>query len=366
MKLFYKRQLLTTLDITDASEYGFDTMQLKNMFSNSQVSDVEDDLVAPDRHFDPNMDFVLSMNLQGDPRCGPNSASGRRGSIDRDPWYDSSSSAFYTGWGSLFDVVNTRYGSRFKGLRWNHEYRPRLFKEGSKWVAYAEDNAASDYEDVQDNHMSRWHYWLDNIADTNARDAYKNEGRARQSPYNASNYDAVKRLYKHFVDFQVKAQARMVDLLANELGSSHTLIIYPAQEAGHNHTAAEYTINTHKVTASNAVREIATWDTHGYTNDVRNARAEEQGSRDYFFVIQQGNLSPVDPEDEDYITTRTNRMKGAVENCLDPGRGEDPWEDSFAFWNDWPRRDPNDDPEKRKITHDEQRQYIGRIKAALT
>ena len=157
----------------------------------------------------------------------------------------------------------------------------------------------------------------------------------------------------------------MVNLLANELGSGKTFIIFPAQEAGHNHTAAEYTINTHKVTASNAVREIATWDSHGYTDDVRNARADEQGSRDYFFCIQQGRRTPVDPEDEDHIATRSGRIQAAVENCLDPGRGEDPWEDSFSLWSRWPTGGGSSDPEIREITGAEQLVYVSKVRDGL-
>lgn len=340
-------------------------MQLRNMFSNSQLSDVSDNLRPPDDYFSPDMDFVLSMNLIGEPRCGSNSGRNTRGSIDRDPWYDSPSNAFYNGWNALIEDTEDRYGSRFKGLRWNHEYRPRIFKEGSKWQEYAEDHAASDYQDVQDNRQSEWRYWMDNIAKTHARDAYKNEGRAQENPYRSSNYDTVKRLYRHFVDFQVKAQARMVDIMASKLGSK-PLIIYPAQEAGHNHTAAEYCMDTHKVTASNAVREIATWDTHGYTDTVRNNRAAEQGNRKYFFVIQQGRRTKIDPTHPDHISARSGRIKGNIENCLDPGRGEDPWQDSFALWTKWPTGGGNSDPTLREITDAEQRVYMGKVKDALT
>ena len=125
MKLIYGRSILTTLNIHDASAYGFDTMQLRNMFSNSKLSDVSDDLRAPDEYFSPDMDFVLSLNLIGEPQCGSNSSSKARGSIDRDPWYDNPSHAFYNGWDALIEDVEDRYGSPLQGIALETmNYRP--------------------------------------------------------------------------------------------------------------------------------------------------------------------------------------------------------------------------------------------------
>ena len=192
MKLFYGRQLLKDLNITNPADYGFDTFQLENMFSNATLSDVQNSLQTVDEYFDTEVDFVLSMSLQGEPQCGSNSDSGATGSIGRDPWYNSNSGPFYSGWSSLFDLLDTFYGDRFKGLRWNHEYRPRLFKEGSRWISYAQDNALSAYVDVQSNHLTEWRFYLNNIASTDARDAYLNQNVAQQAPYNSSDYDSVK------------------------------------------------------------------------------------------------------------------------------------------------------------------------------
>ena len=86
----------------------------------------------------------------------------------------------------------------------------RDIQRGHRWVNYAEEHNASDYRDVQDSHLTEWRYWLDNIAKTNPRDAYKNESRARQSPYNSSDYDSVKGPVPELVDFQVGAETRMI------------------------------------------------------------------------------------------------------------------------------------------------------------
>ena len=121
MKLLYGRAIMTTLSIRDALSYGFNTMQLENARSDDDFSDVEDDLNRADTYFNPDMDFVLSLDLQGDSRLGSNSGSGSRGSLDRDPWYDNAGSDFYAGWDAIFDSAQSGYGSRFKGLRWNHD-----------------------------------------------------------------------------------------------------------------------------------------------------------------------------------------------------------------------------------------------------
>ena len=309
MKLIYGRQLLKDLNITDPGDYGFDTFQFVNMHSNSTLDAVENEVGIVDDYYDRAVDFVLSMDLMGDPRCGSNSDSGNRGTIDRD-----------------------------------------------------QDESA--YEDVQDNHQDEWINWMDGIAKNKPRDAYLDRGTARQLPWRTSAYQSVKKVYKHFVDFQCKAEARMVDILAGKLTTSRNLIIYPAQRADRDkgvHTASEYTLNTDLVTASNAIREIATWDTKYYTNSKRNDLAQDQGSRKYFFVIQQGSKD-LPGIGEDRIEPRISRIQGSVENCLDPDKGQNPWQGSFAFWNDWKKNDSDTE----NVTAEEQQRYMNNVRATLT
>ncbi len=382
MKLIYGRQLLVDLKIKDIGDYGFDTIQLENMHSTDGLAAVTKALETPDDFFNPDPDFVLSIDLFGDSRCGENSDSREVGCIERDSWYDSTSNAFYHDWGALFELVDIAYGDRFKGVRWNHEYKPAHFKEGSKWAAYARVHCRSDYDYVQANARTEWEYFLANVAMDHSRDAYLNEGKAAEAPYTTAKYLKVRAVYPHFVDFQVKAQARMVDILCQELGTSHTFIIYPAQRTGHVHTVAEYTLNTNLVTASNAVREIATWDLYSYNNSVRDDLANDQGSRKYFFVIQQGrrDLEPKGGESEEElkkirrerIGARKDRIQAAIENCLDPGEGEDPWGSSFAFWNKWRNVTADDDdsddydiPVNERITKAEQKAYMDEVAEAL-
>ena len=78
-------------------------------------------------------------------------------------------------------------------------------------------------------------------------------------------------------------------------------------------------------------------------------------------MIQQGSKD-LPGDGEDRIEPRINRIQGSVENCLDPGRGRDPWQGSFAFWTDW--REDDDDSEK--VTVAEQRRHMDKVKAALT
>ena len=131
MKLIYGRQLLKDLNITDPGDYGFDTFQFVNMHSNSTLDAVENEVGIVDDYYDRAVDFVLSMDLMGDPRCGSNSDSGNRGTIDRD-----------------------------------------------------QDESA--YEDVQDNHQDEWINWMDGIAKNKPRDAYLDRGTARQLPWQGS------------------------------------------------------------------------------------------------------------------------------------------------------------------------------------
>ena len=372
MKLIYGRGLLVDLDCTDPADYGFDTIQLKNMHSTDGLAAVQSTLVTVDNFFSPDPDFVLSINLFGDSRCGSTSDSEEVGCIERDPWYDNPDHAFYSGWNTLFDLVDTAYSDRFKGVRWNHEYKPAHFKEGSKWAEYARENCEVDYNYVQANALEEWDYFLKNVAMTHSRDAYKNEGRATRAPYTTYEYRKVREVYPHFVDFQAKAQAQMVDILCQKLGSSHTFIIYPAQRTGHVHTVAEYALNTDNVTAGNAVREVATWDTYGYDNDERNKLAHGQGSRKYFFVIQQGRRDLHNGDVRNRISARTNRIQAAIENCLDPDRGQEPWNSSFAFWNKWrhvpadhPDSDNYDIPVDERITKEEQQAYMDEVAEGL-
>ena len=161
----------------------------------------------------------------------------------------------------------------------------------------------------------------------------------------------------------------MVTILAQKLGRSRKLIIYPAQRTGTVHTSAEYTINTDQVTGSNVIREIATWDTHQYTNAVRNSLARGQGSHDYIFALQQAGRDIEDGthpnyHEQDRIFNRKNRVRGIIANCLDPGEGEDPWNDSFAYWNRW--RDKNGSRGNPEITLAQQRDYLAKVRDELT
>ncbi len=362
MKLIYGRGIFVDLNITDAGDYGFDTAQLKNLHSGTPVSKVRSEVTNMDNHFDPNLDFVLSFTPDGDPRMDGGSGVGW---INRDSWYDNANSTFYEDMEDIFDSVTSEYGDRFKGIRWNHEHRPREFREGSKWREYAEDNASSDYRKVRDSRQTEWTKYLTDLAGKHSRDAYKNIGEAQKAPYNTSRYTEVKRLYKHFVDFQCKAQARMMDILAGKLAGNRKVIFYPVQD-GPNlvHAVSEYAVDFSKVTHRNVIGEIGTWDTYNHKIADRNEWAKQQGSRPYFFALQQARDNEEDVADEDHITARTNRVQQTISKCLDPTGAEDPWDDSFAFWNRW--RDEDDKRGDPEITLAEQRAYMNRVRNELT
>ena len=128
MKLLYGRGVLIDLGVHDPAEYGFDTFQLANIHSGSSITGISAEVTNTDEWFTEENDFVLSFTPDGDPRMGSGTGVG---SISRDPWYDNPGADFYADMDSLFDQVTSQYGSRFKGMRWNHEHRPRQFAEGS-------------------------------------------------------------------------------------------------------------------------------------------------------------------------------------------------------------------------------------------
>ena len=127
MKLLYGRGVLKDLGVHDPAEYGFDTFQLENLHSGTAFSKITSEVDDMDDWFTEENDFVLSFTPDGDNHMdgGP-----EVGDIERDPWYDNAGAAFYSDMESLFDQTASEYGSRFKGMRWNHEHKPRQFDGG--------------------------------------------------------------------------------------------------------------------------------------------------------------------------------------------------------------------------------------------
>ena len=363
MRLIYGRGVLMDLDVTDPTDYGFDTFQLANYNNDMPRSDISSEITNMDGYFTDGNDFILSYTPLHDLEMGNGGGEEGIDSIQRDGWYDSPSSPFYADMDSLFDWVHSEYGSRFKGMRWNHEHRPRQFKEGPKWRAYAQEHDPENYALAQSTDASKWLFYRENIAGSHARDAYENIGRALESPYDSTSYNAVKHLYRTFVDFQCQAQARMFDILAQKLVSSRKLIVYAVQRSPIVYSQSEYAVDFREVTHSGVIGEIGTWDLIAQTNAHRNGWAQQQGTKPYFFALQQGGDNTHSSSHENHISNRANRMNSIVSTCLDPDGASDPWSGSFTFWSDW--RDRNGRRGSPEITLPEQRDYMNQIRNAL-
>lgn len=172
----------------------------------------------------------------------------------------------------------------------------------------------------------------------------------------------MKRLYKHFVKFQCKAEARICDILAQKMGSSKKLILYAVQRGPIVHARSEIAVDFRNVTNSNVIGEIGTWDLDRQKNSDRNKWAKQQKSQPYFFALQQGDDNTDREDDKDHITQRTRRLPSIISTCLDPSGAEDPWQNSFAFWNRWRA---NSDPGDPEITVAQQRAYLEALGDAL-
>ncbi len=150
------------LNITRPQDYGFDTFQLGLFFSGATIEDVDDKLVEPDDFFEPNVDFVLTLSLEGETITGTAAV----GSINREDFHDNPDHDFYTDWGTLFQAVhnNNSYRSRFKGIRWNHELQPWRFHLGSAWETYADEHCAAAWAAIQADDDLAWMGWLNALA----------------------------------------------------------------------------------------------------------------------------------------------------------------------------------------------------------
>ena len=359
MKLLYGRAVLieSGLNVPDPGDYNIDTFQLKNLHTGTNVSKVNDEVDSIDGFFTGDPDFILSFTPDNDPYMDSGSGIGY---INRDPWYDNPGSPFYADLEDIFDAVKSEHGSRFKGMRWNHEIRPVSFREGTKWENYAEDNASTDYREVRDYRQTEWGKYKE-LAQNHGRDAYQHVGEADEDPYDTAVYAAVRRLYTHFVDFQCKAQARMVDIMAQKIGSSRKIIFYPVQRGPIVYGVSEYAVDFRKVTQSNVIGEIGTWDLDRQTNQNRRDWASDQGTQPYFFALQHDRNDRDNPGDIDFSAHRTARLNSIISTYRNPSGAENPYGDYFAFWSKW-NSGSKGDP---LFSDAEMRSYMQQVRDAL-
>ena len=116
------------------------------------------------------VDIYLALLLENDGRLFPNHdydpEAVQLEAFNVDSWYDDSNDQFYRDLESVIRGIgdNERAGSRLKGIRWNHEFRPTAWKLGSGWTTYATGHAPADFQRVMQHQVQDWHDWRYAIA----------------------------------------------------------------------------------------------------------------------------------------------------------------------------------------------------------
>ena len=373
LRIFHRWRLLEDLNLTNLSEYGFDSVQLGNQYNTqTATTKVSTDIRNVDNHFDDTVGIVPSFQYWadgGDPIACPNynASASKVGIVARDGWYNNAGSEFYDHFERFVRNVFEAHGSRIKGVRWNHEIGAERFKEGTAWAAYAMANNPQDFQHCASGAgRTAWNRWMRALADEASprlkrHDAYEGDGNSF-APYDTDEYEPIQRLYVNFVDFQVLVEKRMIEIMADRLravDSGLMFVVYtPQQGPDTTYAHSEYTLRLDNVYKSNVVWEISAWH-NGQSRTQWDAWASQpKGSQKYMFALQQ-------TDDGD-----TNEVSGIVDALLDPNldlagnpQAHDPWENSIGFWSDW--RIPEDEDEDEGRSETSQRAYLNELKDAL-
>ncbi len=362
------------------SDYGFDTTQVGKYYSGATLENVNTKVNNMDANLEA-MNFFLALGFQGNdganPHLYPNGYPGNPtpgnliGTVDREAWYDNPNHAFYTDFKGLFSQVVNRWGARMKGVRWNHEIPPWLFKWGPRWVTYAEDNVHSQWQAIQSNEAEndRWQSWLIALSNGTLGENAAYEGRGANkrgsfpAPYRNTDHQGVQQVYKKFVDFQVSIQATMIGNLADRVeeaeqtvhyGPIHFLVYSPAYHSPA-YPEPEYSLDLKQVSKPNIIWEIGGWERN--SDAERNNWAREAGSRPYYLVLQQELNAAC-------LTSRIARLPDIIENMLAPStpNNTSPWQNSLGFWSNW---DGEDHP-GNGWTETRQQDFMNKIQEILT
>ena len=382
IRMFYGREIFRKLGITDMREYGFNTVQLPMAHSGTPKSELDSKVGVIDRHFQPDPGLVIAINFwnhnpegSGDPHVCPGYSEGDYpvGKLDREGWYNTPNSPFYCGIKNLIQDMVDYYGNRIKGVRWNHEIPPNMFKTGDEWVRYAEEHNEEDYDAVtgSDAETAKWNTWLrqlaggdhdnENMPELRERDAYFGGSFLAGTIWGNSVFSHVQGLYRTFVDFQVTVQRAVIERIAGDIAKIRPenrdplkFIVYTPQQGPTVYAKQEYTLELDSQNNSNIWWEIGTWD--GQSAGDRNAWAQQAqnavGSQ-YFFTLQQKSTAS-------NFAANINNVVSSIEHMLDPEGPTDPESIQFGFWNDWKPGVPG------QFSEDQQRQYMNKVKEALT
>ncbi len=156
------------LSIQSLQTYGFDTYQYGA--TPDRANNVDGLWTAMQSnvsgHFQDwnSLDIYWALNLEGDSHVFPNGYTWNGMQLetyDRNGFYDTPSHQFYSNIRQIVTELRdfSRAGTRLKGIRWNHEYGPVVWKIGSDWATYAMEHAPADFQTVVAHRATEWEYF---------------------------------------------------------------------------------------------------------------------------------------------------------------------------------------------------------------
>ncbi len=170
-------------------------------------------------------------------------------------------------------------------------------------------------------------------------------------------------MYRALVDFQVSVQATMIGHLSNKVAAAqqptnplHFMVYSPLYRFSA-HAPSEYTLDLNQVNKSNIIWEMANWE-RGGSDPRRNGWAQDAGSHNYYFVLQQEH-------DASDLSDRIAKLPGIISSMRDPDTAPDPqtaaWQDSLGFWSNWNGSNPQAPPDHIWNKH-KQQQFMTKIR----
>ncbi len=390
MKLFYGRQLLVSCGIKRPSEYGFGTFQIGQFFSGATQSTLLTQVGDVDAFFNQEtVNFVLAIgfhaagsNYHGnnnilyplpDGHPGPLEVDAI-GTIDRESWHDNPNHEFYTNFSTLFASAVNTYGTRFKGVRWNHEIQPWRFKLGSAWDSYINAREPVAWAALNGEDAAAWSAWLDALANPLEKTLEENIAYTGNvpEPWSGSMYDTCRLVYPKLVDFQVQVQQKMIGHLSNKIEEAQQptvplrFLVYSPVYFSPAYANTEYTLDLRPVDKDNIVWEMGSWENTlpGHRDNWADGAAWDDdtppNARDYYFAMQQlPHATGLNDRLTDLVATFDNMREPTTDSISST------WQDSLAFWNLWDGSDPQAPPDHIWNKH-KQQQFMNKIKEILT
>ncbi len=360
MKLLHRRGVLAQdgLDERDQTVYGFDTTQHGFKPLTGSFSKISGDLKTDmDGFFNVvPFDFYIALEIEkGGMATNSNGRYNNQNYLDRNDnstgseWYGKMKETVEdfnnSTTGTQFGPAWTSWDTRFKGIRWNHEYRLSAWDRGTTWWNWAisETGGPSGLAaDVKTNYLTEWDNALGSMSATTSEylpsyDFANNSGKAASPPWNASAYNKPKDLFgSYFVDYMCRREATIIGHIADVLSEVHSslkLIIYPPNtvtgESPSGRPNYEYSLDLNLVDKSNIVWELGGWGRSDFDQAWIAEAASSAGTHDFFVTMQQ--------TDDTTLPSPLADVGSWVDWRLNATNADEasPWDSSFGFWTDW-------------------------------